>query len=439
MALRLGRSYVLFLVERGISRPSIAVGRDTRRSGPMIECALLSGLASAGADVTRLDVMPTPGVSYAVTRLSCDGGAVVSASHNPSEYNGIKFLGPDGRKLNDGEEAAIEDYLGDIIFDEWRPTGSSVGNVSSRSELSSDYAKWVLDTCCIDVDPDLDIVVDCSNGAASYIAGELFGKCFRRARVIDNNPDGFNINENCGVMHMESLASAVTSGGCSVGMALDGDADRVLFVDSRGRIIDGDIMLWVIGRWLSKEKRIGEGVVATVMSNKALEERLGSEGIPVIRCPVGDRYVLDAMRRSGALLGGEQSGHVIAGDFVATGDGLCSGLLFLTACRVLGEDASTLVDRFGRYPQLLRNFRPADKDEFMRRGPIEEAVERAVRDLGDLGRVLVRPSGTEPLVRVLVEARDEATLRSVSGPLFETIAREEDLDRQDRSLEVTSR
>ncbi|HPD98077.1 MAG TPA: hypothetical protein PLP89_07110, partial [Synergistales bacterium] len=172
---------------------------------------------------------------------------------------------------------------------------------------------------------------------------------------------------------------------------------------------------------------------------KALEERLGSEGIPVTRCPVGDRYVLDAMRRSGSLLGGEQSGHMIAGDFVATGDGLCSGLLFLTACRVLGEDTSTLVDRFGRYPQILRNFHSADKDEFMRRPPIEEAVERAVRDLGDMGRVLVRPSGTEPLVRVLVEARDEATLRSVSGPLFDTIAGEENLDRQDGSLEVTPR
>jgi len=439
MALRLGRSYVLFLVERGISRPSIAVGRDTRRSGPMIECALLSGLASAGADVTSLEVMPTPGVSFAVTRLSCDGGAVVSASHNPSEYNGIKFLGPDGCKLNDSEEAAIEDYLGDILFDEWRPTGPSVGTVSYGRELSSDYSRWVLDTCCIDVDPDLDIVVDCSNGAASYIAGELFGKCFRRARVIENIPDGSNINENCGVMHMDSLASIVTSGGNSLGMALDGDADRVLFVDARGRLIDGDIMLWVIGRWLSKEKKIGKGVVATVMSNKALEERLGSEGIPVTRCPVGDRYVLDAMRRSGSLLGGEQSGHMIAGDFVATGDGLCSGLLFLTACRVLGEDTSTLVDRFGRYPQILRNFHSADKDEFMRRPPIEEAVERAVRDLGDMGRVLVRPSGTEPLVRVLVEARDEATLRSVSGPLFDTIAGEENLDRQDGSLEVTPR
>ncbi|HDQ93197.1 MAG TPA: phosphoglucosamine mutase, partial [Synergistetes bacterium] len=200
-----------------------------------------------------------------------------------------------------------------------------------------------------------------------------------------------------------------------------------------------DIMLWVIGKWLSKEKKIGEGVVATVMSNKALEERLMSEDIPVIRCPVGDRYVLDAMRRSGALLGGEQSGHVIAGDFVATGDGLCSGLLFLTACRVLGEDTSTLVDRFGRYPQLLRNFRAADKDEFMRRGPIEEAVENAVRELGDLGRVLVRPSGTEPLVRVLVEARDDVTLRSVTEPLFEIMAREENPDEQERSVEVAPR
>lgn len=424
MALRLGRSYVLFLIERGVSKPVIAVGRDTRKSGPMIESALISGLTSAGADVLRLDVIPTPGVSYGVSRLSCDGGAIVSASHNPSEYNGIKFLGPDGCKLSDDSEAEIEEYLEDSLFDEWRPTGASVGSVYSREAFFEEYADWVVDSCCISVDRDISVVIDCANGAASPMAGGLFRRCFREPVLIADTPDGTNINERCGVMYIDSLASKVVTGGHDLGMALDGDADRVLFVDSKGRLIDGDIMLWIIGRWLALEERIGGGVVATVMSNKALEEHLHSEGVPVTRCQVGDRYVLEAMRGKGARLGGEQSGHVIASEYMATGDGLCSGLLFLTACRVLGEDIETLVDRFGRYPQVLKNFYSIDKDQFLQRGSVKRAIEMATIELGDLGRVLVRPSGTEPLVRVLVEAKDEEMLRSVSGTLFEEIGRE---------------
>ena len=437
MALRLGRSYVLFLIERGVSKPTIALGRDTRKSGPMIEAALISGLASAGADVFKLDVIPTPGVSFAVSRLACDGGAVVSASHNPSEYNGIKFLGQDGCKLSDESEAEIEEYLEDSLFDEWRPTGVSVGSVLPRHGFSAEYADWVVRTCCIDVDRELSVVVDCANGAASPMAGDLFRRCFREPVVIADTPDGTNINELCGVMHTESLASRVIDGGHDIGLALDGDADRVLFVDRRGRLIDGDIMLWVIGRWLARENRIGGGVVATVMSNKALEEHLQREGIPVTRCPVGDRYVLEAMREKDAHLGGEQSGHVIASEYVSTGDGLCSGLLFLTACRILGEDTGTLIDRFGRYPQVLKNFHSSNKDEFMRRESVEEAIGRASMELGDLGRVLVRPSGTEPLVRVLVEAKNEKILVSVSEKLFDTIRKEEEGNEPESSAEVT--
>jgi len=436
MALRLGRSYVLFLIERGVSKPTIAVGRDTRKSGPMIESALISGLTSAGADVFRLDVIPTPGVSYGVKKLLCDGGAVVSASHNPSEYNGIKFLGSDGCKLSDDSEAEIEEYLEDSLFDEWRPTGASVGSVFSRNDFSAEYSDWVLGSCCINVDRDLSVVVDCANGAASFMAGGLFRRCFREPVLIADTPDGTNINERCGVMHIDSLASQVVAGGHDLGMALDGDADRVLFVDSKGRLIDGDIMLWIIGRWLSREERIGGGVVATVMSNKALEEHLHSEGVPVTRCQVGDRYVLEAMRERGARLGGEQSGHVIASEYVATGDGLCSGLLFLTACRVLGEDTDTLVDRFGRYPQVLKNFHSLDKDEFLRRESVKSAISRATMELSDLGRVLVRPSGTEPLVRVLVEAKDEEMLRSVSERLFEAIGRDQMADLTEKPPEV---
>jgi phosphoglucosamine mutase len=423
MALRLGRSYALFLIERGVSRPVIAVGRDTRRSGPMIEMALVSGFLSAGAEVVSLGVIPTPGVSFVVRRLSCDGGAVVSASHNPFEYNGIKFLGRDGCKLSDDDEAEIEEYLADVVFDDWRPTGSSVGSVASRPEILSEYTEHVVRTCCFGVDPELSIVVDCSHGAASEAAAMVFRRCFHRAVIISDRPERNNINDGCGVIHMENVASAVLSGGHSLGMALDGDADRVLFVDPKGRIIDGDIILWVLGRWLHGEGRLGNGVVATVMSNKALEEKLAQDGIPLTRCPVGDRYVLDAMRSSGSSLGGEQSGHVIASDFFPTGDGLSSGLLFLSACSMLGEDINTLVDRFGRYPQVLKNFHATDKESFLGLPGVQGAIERACQELGELGRVLVRPSGTEPLVRVLVEAREDQLLRAVSEALFEEIRR----------------
>ena len=421
MALRLGRSYALFLIERGVSRPTIAVGRDTRRSGAMIEMALVSGLLSAGAEVASLGVIPTPGVSFAVKRLACDGGAVVSASHNPFEYNGIKFLGKDGGKLGDDDEAEIEDYLADVVFDEWRPTGSSIGSVSSRPDILGEYADNLVRTCCLGADPGLAIVIDCAHGAASEAAALVFGSCFNRADLISDRPDRHNINDGCGVIHIENVASRVLSGGYSLGMALDGDADRVLFVDPRGRVIDGDIILWVLARWLLSEGKLGNGVVATVMSNKALEEKLSLEGITLKRCPVGDRYVLDAMRSLGSNLGGEQSGHIIAGDFFSTGDGLGSGLLFLSACARLGEDACTLVDRFERYPQALKNFQARDKDAFLSRPEVQEAICEATSDLGDMGRVLVRPSGTEPLVRVLVEARDDMLLEAVSGTLFERI------------------
>ena len=266
-------------------------------------------------------------------------------------------------------------------------------------------------------------MVDCAHGAASEAAALVFGRCFKKAALISDRPDRYNINDGCGVIHIDNVATSVLSEGYSLGMALDGDADRVLFVDPRGRVIDGDIILWILGRWLLSEGKLGNGVVATVMSNKALEEKLSQEGITLQRCPVGDRYVLDAMRLSGSNLGGEQSGHIIAGDFFPTGDGLGSGLLFLSACARLGEDTDTLVDRFERYPQVLKNFHTRDKDAFLGHSEVREAISKASFDLGDLGRILVRPSGTEPLVRVLVEARDDTLLEAVSGTLFERIAK----------------
>lgn len=421
MALSLGRAYVLFMTERGIPRPTVAVGRDTRRSGYMLEAALSAGLTSAGADVLSLGVIPTPGVSFSVRHNGIHGGAVISASHNPAEYNGIKFLDSKGYKLSDDDEAEIEEYLGDPLMDEWRPSGASIGVVRQSDGSATRYLEWLKGLFGRMWLPGYVAVVDCANGAASPIAAELFSECGLDVRMVGNNPDGLNINEGVGVMHMPHLASAITAHEAQFGISLDGDADRVLMADSKGRVLDGDIVLWVLARWLQKKECLGHCVVSTVMSNLALEERLAESGITLMRCPVGDRYVLEGMRKGNSRLGGEQSGHIILHQHVHTGDGLCTALNFLKACEELEEDLDTLVDRFGRFPQILKNLRIETKSGLLENEGVRQAIRDSELRLGDRGRIFVRMSGTEPLVRVLVEARDEALLFEVSEHILDTI------------------
>lgn len=421
MAMRLGRAFVLFLTERGIPRPRLALGRDTRRSGAMLEAALVAGMMSAGAQVHLLGVFPTPGVSFAVPRGQFDAGAVISASHNPAEYNGIKFLDSKGYKLGDDDEAMIEEYLGDNLLDDWRPTGASIGDLRQAVYYKELYIDWLIEQvnalgCC-----DWPLVVDAANGAASEFVKKIFANWSGVIRYIGVDPDGLNINEGVGVMHMEHLVSNVRDGGAYVGIAYDGDADRVLLCDSRGRLLDGDIMLWIIARYLHREGALGSGVVATVMSNMILEEKLAEHGIEVFRCPVGDRYVLEKMCETGARLGGEQSGHIIASDYVTTGDGLSTGLLFLKACKELGEDIASLVDRFPRYPQILRNLKLANRDFILSSPMLGEATDRIEKTLDGIGRILLRPSGTEPLLRILVEAKDEKLMNEICNELEQLI------------------
>ncbi|MBL3593805.1 MAG: phosphoglucosamine mutase [Synergistaceae bacterium] len=403
MALRLARAFVLFLTEGGAPRPSVVVARDTRHSGPMLEAALVAGLASAGAEITLLGVAPTPAVSFAIRKSGAAGGAVISASHNPAEYNGIKFLDAKGSKLDDGEESAIEETLADSLLDDWRPTGASIGSIGSDESLLDAYVDWLSSFAGPFGGP---VVVDGAHGAASAVLPRLATRLGVKPHLIGLAPDGLNINEDVGVMHMAHLAQAVRQTEAVCGVAFDGDADRVLLCDRRGRTLDGDILLWVLARWLKERGELGQGVVATVMSNLALEERLGESAIAVSRCPVGDRYVLEAMREKGMGLGGEQSGHVILGPWVCTGDGLLTGLAFLRACHELGEDLDSLYDRFGRYPQLLRNVTVSDKKKVLQSKLLQEAIAEAEGRLGEWGRVFVRASGTEPLVRILVEAKD---------------------------------
>ncbi|MBQ4431816.1 MAG: phosphoglucosamine mutase [Synergistaceae bacterium] len=406
-ALKLGRAYI-----RHTNARKIVIGRDTRTSGRMLEGALASGMSSEGAEVHIAGIIPTPGISYSIKALNADGGAVISASHNPPEYNGIKFLGPDGCKLADEDEYAIEVTM---QKDE-RNTSGNVGRVHDAPGLVEDYAEHI--ASMLEREALIEnVAFDCANGASAMSVpsyNHTTGFSRKGARIISRELDGFNINRDCGVMHMEHLTDYVKSNGLAIGFAFDGDADRVLISDGKGRIIDGDIILWVLGRWL---KRSGnDQVVVTVMSNMALEAHLAEEGIKTIRCPVGDRYVLLSMRETGAGLGGEQSGHIIASKFTSTGDGLCTATLFLNAIHDLGEDVSTLVDRFGRYPQKLTNLtlkRPRNEVDMNAINDIVASYQQKIPD----GRIFIRTSGTEPLLRILVEAPEAKVVDDMSAVL----------------------
>lgn len=404
MALRLGRAYVRFLVESGIPRPRIVVGRDTRRSGMMLESALAAGMASAGADVLLLGVIPTPGVSFAVQNLAAEGGAVISASHNPAEYNGIKFLDGQGFKLSDEAELRIEDIFGDSFTDEWRPGGASIGGIREVPNMVENYAARIA-SLSEGGEKQRNIAFDCAHGAAAAVMPMVLEKIGGECSIIGAESNGLNINESVGVMHLDHLRQYIIQHKCPIGVAFDGDADRVLLLDAKGRLINGDIMLWVLGRWLAAKGGLGAGVVATVMSNGALEEHLSKDGIKVFRCAVGDRYVLEKMKECEAHLGGEQSGHIITFPYSNTGDGLCTAFLFLKACDALDENIETLVDRFSPHPQVLKNIRLA-KGVSVGKEIIYSATCEADERLNGIGRVLIRLSGTEPLLRILVECKD---------------------------------
>lgn len=407
IALMLGRAYVKSKHIR-----KVVVGRDTRLSCRMLEGALISGLSSEGAEVYLAGIIPTPGVSYAVQALGADGGAVISASHNPAEYNGIKFLGSDGCKLSDDEELAIEDLLNAPSS-----TSPNIGNIHDCPELVREYAKHIAGILIPEAAIS-GVAFDCANGASAMsVPFLILNSPFSRlnARIISQDYDGLNINRNCGVMHMEYLTGYVREQGLSLGFAFDGDADRVLVSDKFGRVIDGDIILWVLARWL-KRNYGNDKVVATVMSNMALEAHLAEEGIETLRCPVGDRYVLERMRETGAALGGEQSGHIIASAFTGTGDGLCTAMLFLNAIHDLDEDPSGLIERFGRYPQKLTNLtlkRPREEVDMQAVDAIVSEYTGRVRG----GRIFIRTSGTEPLLRILVEAPESKLVEELSGLL----------------------
>jgi phosphoglucosamine mutase len=399
-------------------RPLAVVGRDTRISGQFLEAAVVAGLASAGVDVLLLGVLPTPGVAFLTGSLGADLGVMLSASHNPMPDNGIKFLARGGVKLDDAIEIAIEKRM----REDWeRPTGSGVGRVSTYAAAVDDYVAHLVRTTTKPL-TGLRVVLDCAEGAASEAGPKALIDAGADVTAIHAQPDGLNINDNCGSTHLESLQEAVVKDRAHVGFALDGDADRCLAVDAQGNVVDGDQLLCILAQSLQEQGRLArETVVATVMSNLGFVQAMKAAGIGVRQTKVGDRYVLEAMKTSGYSLGGEQSGHVIMSDYATTGDGILTALHVLERMAVTGQSLADLAGVMTRLPQVLVNVPDVDKSRADEDAVLAAAVSEAEAELGETGRVLLRPSGTEPLVRVMVEAATADRAQGVADQLARVV------------------
>lgn len=423
LAFKLGRAGALVLSE-GNRRPRIVLGRDTRISGDMLEAALVAGICSMGGDVLKVGVVPTPGVAVLTRLLGADAGVVISASHNPMEDNGIKFFGGNGFKLPDAVEEKIEQAIATSAWDATpAPVGKEVGRVVELPDAPLRYIDYLEEAIPSNL-TGLRIVVDCANGASYRLAPNLLGDLGAEVVVINASPDGVNINSACGSTHPAQLQQAVVHHGADLGLAYDGDADRVIAVDERGNLVDGDAIMVICGLERKRQQRLlNDRVVVTVMSNLGLHQAFQKEGVEVIQTKVGDRYVLEEMLKSGAALGGEQSGHVIFLDNQTTGDGLLTSLELLQVISATGADLSELAKQMQRLPQLMVNVRVRDKNGLDHCQPLKEAVQAAQEQLAGRGRILVRPSGTEPVLRLMAEGPDEGELKSILGGLKEVVER----------------
>lgn len=411
------------VLSREVARPRILVGKDTRISGDLLESALIAGICSVGGDALKAGIIPTPAVAYLTRKYEATCGVVISASHNPMEYNGIKFFGFSGYKLPDDVENTIENLVLTGGKEIKRPYGGDIGRVYDVEEAERNYVDYLLG--CYQGQKNLSrmtIVVDCANGASFKVAPMMWRELGARVITINDNPNGININERCGSTHPDLLKRAVLENKADVGIAHDGDADRVVAVDERGNVIDGDYLLVICGLHLRRTGRLKPPrIVATVMSNLGLDVAMRRESIEVLDCQVGDRYVLERMLESGARLGGEQSGHVIFLDHATTGDGLLSALKLVEVMSVTGLPLSELAREMEQYPQVLVNIDTPSKDTIMENDLVKEAVNRAKEKMGEYGKVLVRPSGTEPKVRIMAQGPDEFLLREVIDDIKKVI------------------
>ncbi len=409
----------------GDRRHTVIIGKDTRISGYMLEPALTAGFVSMGMDVILVGPIPTPGVAMLTRSMRCDIGVMISASHNPYHDNGIKLFGPDGYKLSDEIEAEIEALM-EEGFESVRAAPDRLGRAKRLEDAQGRYIEYAKTTFPRGLRLDgLKIVVDCANGAAYKVAPTVFWELGAEVISVGVAPDGFNINKACGSLHPEELCALVKKHNAHLGLALDGDADRVLFCDEKGGMIDGDQVLALIAdHWQKTRQLTGGAVVATVMSNLGLERYLKTLGLPLVRTKVGDRYVVEYMREHGCNLGGEQSGHIIMGQHATTGDGVIAALQVLAALVTAGRPASETLRLFAPVPQLLRNVRLAEgasADAVLEKGAVRQLITACEQRLNGRGRLLIRKSGTEPLIRVMAEGDDAAEVDTVVSDLVDAI------------------
>ena len=409
------------LVENSNDRPRAIVGQDSRASGEFLEAAVVAGLTSAGVDVYRVGIVPTPAVAYLVASTGADLGVMISASHNPMPDNGIKLFQRGGEKLADDVEALVEARIGEP----WqRPTGAAVGRVINGDQLVDKYIEHLLSTIDVSLSG-LKVVVDCANGASSFTAPVALSRAGAEVIAIANTPDGWNINDGVGSTHLDFLRNAVLKNGADVGIAHDGDADRCLAIDAAGNEIDGDVIMAILAKGFKAQGKLkANTIVGTVMSNLGFMHAMAESGIEVVTTAVGDRYVLEAMLQSDFNLGGEQSGHVIMRDHANTGDGLLTALQLLAEVKRSGQTLQELSRVMVRFPQVLINVKNVAKERLASSTAIADSVKAAEAELGSNGRVLLRASGTEPLVRVMVEAQSDAVAQSVASKLAQVVETE---------------
>lgn len=405
LAFKIGRcgGYVLTKHHENV-RPKVLIGRDTRISGHMLEGALVAGLLSIGAEVMRIGVISTPGVSYLTKVLGAQAGVMISASHNPVKDNGIKFFGPDGFKLSDEEELEIEELMDAEVDTLPRPIGSEIGQVNDYFEGGQKYIQFLKQT--VDEDfSDMHIALDCANGSTSSLAPYLFADLDAHISTMGHTPNGVNINEGVGSTHPEALAKFVLEKGADIGLSFDGDGDRLIAIDEKGQIIDGDQIIYICAKYMKEKGLLKDNmVVSTVMSNLGFYKALENVGIHSVQTAVGDRYVVEEMKKSSLNLGGEQSGHIVFLDYNTTGDGMLTALQLANIMKVTKKPLSELAGEVQKYPQLLVNVTVKDKEEALNHPEVKRIIEEVEKEMNGNGRVLVRPSGTEPLVRVMAEA-----------------------------------
>ncbi|MBS8267008.1 phosphoglucosamine mutase [Mesobacillus boroniphilus] len=403
LAFKLGR-FGGYVLTKEHERPKVLIGRDTRISGHMLEGALVAGLLSIGAEVMRLGVISTPGVAYLTKALGAQAGVMISASHNPVADNGIKFFGPDGYKLSDDQENEIEQLM-DMEVDELpRPVGANLGQVNDYFEGGQKYLQYLKQS----VDEEftgLHIALDCAHGATSSLATHLFADLDADTSTMGASPNGLNINDGVGSTHPEALAEFVKDKGADLGLAFDGDGDRLIAIDEKGNIVDGDQIMYICGKFMKERGQLKKGtVVSTVMSNLGFYKGLEENGVQSVQTAVGDRYVVEEMKKNGYNLGGEQSGHIIFLDYNTTGDGLLTGLQLANIMKATNKPLSELAGEMKKYPQVLVNIRVTDKYHVTDNEKVKAVIEQVEAEMNGNGRILVRPSGTEPLVRVMAEA-----------------------------------